>query len=116
MNILADENIEGLIIAWLRERGHDVESVSEKMRGKPDILLAEYALEQGRIVLTRDLDFGDIVVVNNKQVPGVVLLRNFAPTAEERRDQFCDVWPTIEQNVQGNFIVVSQNRIRCRKI
>ena len=40
MRLLVDENMPGTVIVELRERGHDVLSVKESMRGAddPDIL------------------------------------------------------------------------------
>jgi len=61
MRILADENIDALIVAWLRQAGHDVKGVTEFAPGRDDEPLAELACAEARLLLTRDRDFGELV-------------------------------------------------------
>jgi len=36
VRILADENLDGPLVAWLREMGHDVLWIAEQQPGMPD--------------------------------------------------------------------------------
>lgn len=62
MLLLADENIHADLVAWLRGAGHDVLYAAETMRRAPDPELLELARRERRIVLTDDLDFGELVL------------------------------------------------------
>lgn len=58
MRILANENVSGTVIHDLRQRGHDVLSVKESMRGASDDVILARAQADQRIVVTHDKDFG----------------------------------------------------------
>jgi predicted nuclease of predicted toxin-antitoxin system len=65
---LADECIAAPLVAFLRSQGHDVPPVCSTRTSS--ILHCE-----GRLLLTEDKDFGDLVVRRGHEVPGTVLLR-----------------------------------------
>lgn len=75
MNILADKNIDGPLVRWLREQGHDAIWVAEKGPGTEDPEVLTAATARDRILLTFDRDFGDLVFRQNQTAAGVVLLR-----------------------------------------
>ena len=73
--LLADENVNPEVIAFLRKTGLDVESASEQGRfGLPDTEVLRHATEAGRVVLTHDSDFGGMAVFGAKFV-GIIYLR-----------------------------------------
>jgi len=68
--ILADEHISKTVVAKLKSYGIDTVHVTEEnLRGSPDTDLAQFAVEEGRIILTRDDDFKNI---SNDQKVGVL--------------------------------------------
>ena len=76
MDLLADENIPGPIVRRLRAEGHDVAYVAEAGHGEgdPDVLVR--AGRGGRLLLTEDRDFGQLVYLQRRPAaPGVVYLR-----------------------------------------
>lgn len=57
--VLADENLDSLVVRWLRERGHDVIWMVDLAPGAIDSdVLARTA---DRVLLTQDRDFGRMV-------------------------------------------------------
>ncbi|HOF89134.1 MAG TPA: DUF5615 family PIN-like protein [Armatimonadota bacterium] len=75
MRLLTDENIPRIIVSQLRECGHDVLDIREAMSGISDVAILRKAEEQQRLLLTFDLDFGELGRVHttgNRQ-----LLRGF---------------------------------------
>jgi hypothetical protein len=44
MRILADENMDGEIVSWLRNAGHDVLWIVEHLPGMPDAEIATLAI------------------------------------------------------------------------
>lgn len=77
MKLLADENVHGDIVTALRSDGHDVRWVVEGgWAGSEDLVLLELARREGRLILTADKDFGELVEFDPNTPPvGVILLR-----------------------------------------
>ncbi len=112
MRLLADENVEPVTLDWRRAEGHDVWSVYGSSRGAEDSDLLIAAAADGRVVVTYDLDFGELAF--RRQVPhaGIVLLRLTAAKSAERLERLKRHWPVIELRCPGHFVVVHDNRVR----
>lgn len=115
MNLLADENTHSAIVAWLRHSGHDVLAAAESMQGNDDAELLRLAREQHRVVVTSDLDFGELIFRQKLAPTGVLLLRLEAIGVEDRIKVLSRFWPFIESNAPKNLIVVKPNRARLRR-
>jgi predicted nuclease of predicted toxin-antitoxin system len=58
----------------LRERGHDaVAAVEAGLAGEPDERIRAYAIDTGRILLTLDADFANILRFPPAETPGVTI-------------------------------------------
>lgn len=67
--ILADENINPLLIGMLREKGIDVLHVNEIDLGNtPNYVILSYANQTNRLILTLDDDFGTLVFKINSHL------------------------------------------------
>lgn len=116
MRILADENVDGPIITWLRSRGHDVVSATELYTGASDDWVVRQACDEVRVIITSDRDFGELVFRRGLRPPGVALLRIRASSSAEFLTAFAAQWPSIEAHLAGKFLVISRGRIRVRPI
>jgi predicted nuclease of predicted toxin-antitoxin system len=114
VRILADENVDSLIVEWLRADEHDVEWIAERKPGVPDEAVTEEAESTDRVLVTFDQDFGGLVFRSGRRAEGIILLRLRGQTSEELLKLFVDWWPSIEPKARGNFIVVSNRRMRVR--
>lgn len=84
MRLLADENIPLETIRALRGAGHDVFSASESKQGASDDAHIARAIQEDRLILTFDLDFGQLAATASpKPVAGVLLLRLEPQNPEE---------------------------------
>lgn len=73
---LTDENIQPLVVSFLRNLSIDVLDVKEeKLAGKADSFLLEKAFDQKRIIITHDSDFGRLVALNKLPFTGIIYLR-----------------------------------------
>ncbi len=54
MKFLLDEDIGKLVTKFLKERGYDVKSAIEELRGCPDEEILKIALKEDRILITLD--------------------------------------------------------------
>jgi len=72
----------------LRSRGHDVASVKESMRSAPDHVVLRRAVEENRLVVTHDKDFGTLAFRwGLPATSGVILFRlsGNSPDADNQR-------------------------------
>ena len=58
MNFVADESCAGPVIRALREAGHDVIAIAEVAEGATDDQVLARALDEKRVLITEDHDFG----------------------------------------------------------
>jgi len=60
MRVKLDENLPTRLLVALRQRGHDVQTVPEEnLTGHPDSDVWAAAQQEGRFLITQDLDFSD---------------------------------------------------------
>lgn len=79
MKIKLDENLSGGMLYELPALGHDVESAqTEGIVGVDDVRVANIAREEGRILLTMDVEFGDLRKHPPGQHPGITLFRPYS--------------------------------------
>lgn len=116
MKILADENIDRAIVAWLREQGHDVLWVCSDLAQADDEELLAVARRESRIVLTGDLDFGELIYRQALDCSGIILLRLPPASQAERLSLLRAHWESIATRAPGHFIVVMPEKMRVRPL
>ncbi len=68
---LTDENISSVVVQFLREYGLDVFDVKENLlSGRRDSFLLDLAVQQNRIVITQDSDFGTLAIAAKQPSTG----------------------------------------------
>ena len=76
MRFLADMGVSQQVVEWLRTKGHDaVHLRDESLQRLPNGEIFQKASREQRIVLTFDLDFGEIVAASGGQIVSVILFR-----------------------------------------
>ena len=116
MRILANENISATVIHELRSRGHDVLSAKESMRSAPDPVVLRRAVDEDRLVVTHDKDFGALAFRwGLPATSGVILFRlsGSSPDADNQR-----ILNVLDRRTDwtGRFSVVTDDRIRIRPL
>jgi predicted nuclease of predicted toxin-antitoxin system len=116
MRILADENIEDAVVEWMRAGGHDVKKVGASLPSVKDRQVLAIAVAENRVLITYDRDFGDLVFRQRSMSTGIVLLRFSASKIAGRIVLLEQHWPDIESSSTGTFMVVSDDRVRVRRL
>lgn len=83
MKFLADMGISPKVVTFLADEGHDAVHLHEQGLDRlPDSEILRKARDEMRILLTHDLDFGELVAASGDRLPSVVIfrLRNMQPT------------------------------------
>lgn len=64
------------VVEWLRHEGHDAKHLrDEGLQRLPDRGIFEKAIAEGRVILTFDLDFGEIAALSRGRNTSVILFR-----------------------------------------
>ena len=115
MNLLADECVAAEIVARLRDDGHDIEIASAFRAGAPDDEVLARAAAAGRVLLTADKDFGELVYRLGRAHAGVILLRLSGTPAMDRANAVSSVLRDRVHELHGNFTVVDKDSVRIRR-
>ena len=112
MRFLVDECTGPAVARWLREQGHDVFSVFEEARGISDELVINKAVEEDRILITNDKDFGEKVYQNRGRHKGIILLRLKDERSRSKIEVIGKLLKNSSEKLAGNFAVVTENLVR----
>jgi predicted nuclease of predicted toxin-antitoxin system len=115
VNLLADECVAGEIVSRLRNDGHSIESAGGADAGTVDDDLLARAVAAGRVLLTADKDFGELVFRLRRAHAGIVLLRFAGVKAEVRAELVSAVFRDRSAELPGNFTVIDRDTVRVRK-
>lgn len=118
MRFLADMGVSVTTVQALRAAGHETMHLREEgLIRLPDAEIAAKALRERRIVLTFDLDFGNILAAARGAAPSVIIfrLRNQTPAAVNPR--LLRVIANCAADLSsGAIIIVEDDRYRVRRL
>src|SRR3989338_6863782 len=112
MRFLADESCDFNVIRALRKGGHDVLAIAEMSPAIEDSKVIKLALEEKRVLLTEDRDFGRLVHAHGERFHSVVFIRY---SARFRKNLSWDIVRLAKlhgNKLAGCFVVVEPGRIR----
>lgn len=112
MRFLADESCDFSVVRALRAANHDVVAVAEISPRADDETVMGLDGAEGRILLTEDKDFGQIVHVGGGAGGGVILLRFPAAARQQLAPTVVRLVMERGPSLAGLFGVVQPNRIR----
>ncbi|MBI4492331.1 MAG: DUF5615 family PIN-like protein [Chloroflexi bacterium] len=115
MRFLADESCDFSVVRALRAAGHEVLAVAEISSGAADEVVIDLAVRQGRILLTEDKDFGQLVFANAQPSGGVILMRFPARARGRLPKTVVDVTEQVGERLMGSFVVVQPGRSRISR-
>jgi len=116
MMLKLDENLSRHLKQSLSVYQHDVTTAADEgLLSQPDTVIAAAAHEEGRMLLTLDVEFGDLRKYPPGSHPGIILFRprTFGPLAV---NQFVEkfVRATELEPLSGCVVVVEPSRVRVR--
>ena len=118
MKFLADMGISPRIVDFLQQLGHQAVHLQQQGLHKlKDPQILEKARNEERILLTHDLDFGDLLAASGAGLPSVVIfrLRNMRPE-HVNRYLLKIISQYSEALEKGIIITVTEGRIRMRDL
>lgn len=112
MNFVADESCAMPLIQALRDAGHDVVAIAEVAKGATDGQVLERALNEKRVLITEDRDFGELVYARGRSSAGVVLVRFHSRARQAKPPTVCEAVSKLGSRLEGAFTVVEPGRVR----
>lgn len=106
------------VVEKLRAGGHDAVHLREQglHRYADERVLAKAEAEQ-RILLTFDLDFGELLALSGGRAPSVVLFRLRNTRADRVWERLTQALESAEEElVRGAVVVVGDQAIRIRRL
>jgi predicted nuclease of predicted toxin-antitoxin system len=115
VRFLLDQDVYAVTGRFLRALGHDVVTAAElNLSRSPDIGLLNRAVEDRRLLVTRDKDFGGLVFVE-RTGRGVLLLRISPEKLDATHAELKRVLDTYSEiQLAAAFVVVEPGRHRFR--
>ncbi|MCH8063093.1 MAG: DUF5615 family PIN-like protein [Chloroflexi bacterium] len=118
MRFLADMGISPGTVTYLQDSGHDATHLNDQNLGRlPDSEILDKARSEERILLTHDLDFGELIAASAAHLPSVIIfrLRNMRPDSLNR--YMALILEEHEDLLESGFIMsVTEGQIRSRTL
>ena len=103
MKFIVDQCAGRRIAQWLLQEGHDVTEVRTMAPDPGDPVILERAFREGRVVVTRDKDFGKLVHRDANPQAGIIQLPNVS--SEKRIEMVRDVLEKHRNDLRDHAIV-----------
>lgn len=118
MRFLADAGVSPKTVDFLTQLGDEVVHVrSLGLERAPDLQLVERARADGSVIVTFDLDFGDILALGVFDKPSVIIFRLADERANSVNQRLAAVLSQRRADLEsGALIIVEDTRYRVRKL
>jgi predicted nuclease of predicted toxin-antitoxin system len=116
MRFLADMGVSIRVVEWLRNNGHDAKHLREEgLHRMPNGEIFTKAIHENRIIITFDLDFGEIVALSKGKKASVVIFRlHNTRTSHLLRRLSAVLNDSSKALEEGAVVVVEESRHRVR--
>lgn len=114
MRLLLDECVDARMAGPLRSLGHDVALVQTVDPSADDRSVLVLALGEARVLVTTDLDFGELLVRTGLRNHGVVLLRLEGMAPDQAAARVDAALTARGAGLPGHLLVIGRRRDRLR--
>lgn len=112
LRFLADESCDFAVVRALRAAGYDVIAITEQAAGTPDREVIQLALDEERVLLTEDKDFGQLVFAAFAGSRGVMLIRFPSESRSQLPATVVRVVENYSAQLSRAYITLSPGRVR----
>jgi predicted nuclease of predicted toxin-antitoxin system len=114
LKLYADEGVDRQIVEGLRAAGFDVAYAAETDSATADEFILGKAATEGRLLVTSDKDFGELIYRLGKASNGVMLIRLAGLSAELKARLVVEAFASQSDELPGAFSVLSPGQLRVR--
>lgn len=117
MKLFLDENLSPQHATALRATGYDAcAAVEVGLSGATDEQILQFAVEAGRVVVTLDADFANVIRFPPGRTLGVVRLKVHPPTERRISEAIRRSLELLQDtDIAGCLVVVDDHKIRIRR-
>lgn len=112
MKFLVDESVEFPVVIFLRENKFDTMAIAEGRAGLGDANVLALAVIEGRIVITNDKDFGELIFRYKLPHKGVILIRAGEENSESKIEILKSLLAKFAKKLPNRFTVVTNKKVR----
>ncbi len=118
MRFLLDMPVSFLLLDVLQAHGHEGVHVYQIGKDRaPDDELLELARQEGRVIVTADLDFPRLMALSLAEGPGLILFRGGNYSDREMGDLLARVLQKVPpETLERSICVVDRKRIRVTRL
>jgi predicted nuclease of predicted toxin-antitoxin system len=116
VKFLADECCDAGLVESLRNDGHDVLYIMEEKPGATDEEVLLIAHNNDRILITEDMDFGELVYRFKKPVKGIILIRIEVKERHLKWGRLQKLIDNYPDRLKDCFVVIDTQKFRFRPI
>ncbi|MCK4520703.1 DUF5615 family PIN-like protein [Candidatus Parcubacteria bacterium] len=119
LKFLLDANISYETAEFLKSKGYEAKTVAHfGLEKAEDIKIAEKAVKERMIIITFDLDFGEIFYFSTKQKIWVIVLKLRNQTVESVNETLEWLFKTKileKKEFQNTLMIVKEGRVKIRR-
>jgi predicted nuclease of predicted toxin-antitoxin system len=87
------------------------------LQGRPDHEVMALAQNEGRVLISADTDFGELIIRNQKLLPSLILLRGLTSRTPELASVILEnLDQIVEELIDGAIVVFTTEHIRVRRL
>jgi predicted nuclease of predicted toxin-antitoxin system len=119
VKFLVDNALSPEVADHLRGGGHDAVHVrSRGLHLATDPVILQTALDERRVVLSADTDFGTLLTLSQRAQPSVILFRHGSPRrpADQAQLLLANLPNLVDDLNQGAIVIFRRGRIRVRRL
>ena len=109
---MADESCAGPVIQALRAAGHDLLAIAESAPGLSDEAVIARAFGEGRVLITEDRDFGELVYARQSSSAGVVFVKFSSRARGAKPAAVVEAVAKLGGRLRDGFTVIEPGRVR----
>jgi predicted nuclease of predicted toxin-antitoxin system len=114
VKFLTDVGVGKKVEDWLVENDYDIKTIRDLNPRMTDQEILRIAVQERRLVITMDKDFGEMVYRAGQQHTGVLLLRLKEANGAEKRRVVAEIVAGHADKLVGKFSVYQKGRLRIR--
>ena len=115
LKFLVDVGVGTRVEGYLREEGYDARTIRAIDPRMSDEEIIRLAVSEGRMIVTMDKDFGELVYRGKQGHSGVLLLRMEDARGEEKAEVVEQILREFAGQIKGCFCVYQKGRLRIKR-
>jgi predicted nuclease of predicted toxin-antitoxin system len=118
VKFLIDMPLSPVLSHWLIAKGHDAVHASViGLHAASDVEIIDRARQEGRTIVTADLDYPRLIAIAGSDNPSLILFRGGDWTESGVRTRLEEVLSALaEDDIQRSIITIDRDRVRRRRL